>query len=245
MLFASTRNTLTRDLGLEKFGDHLFATDDFEVLDPGQWEARMQGAGTAIAQKGAPPDILSNEERELQGVKRAEDEERHGTQGRDLMGEGGSGGRLAMKITDAARAALASLQKDGAFVQLGIEVATETVELLQQSSSVQPAAFLGAVPTDRPSYSFYHYPSTEQVLFLYTCPGSSKVKERMVYASARAGVLQLVKSEGVDVTKRIEQGDAGDITEQRLADEAGVNNAASEAPTVKQGFSKPKRPGKR
>lgn len=106
MLFASTRNTLTRDLGLEKFSDSLFATDDYEILDPEQWKGRGKNSdGSAIRSE----DILSTEERELQGVKRAEEEERHGTQGRDLMGKGGSGSRLAMKISEDARGALASL----------------------------------------------------------------------------------------------------------------------------------------
>ncbi|KAK5077942.1 Twinfilin-1 [Lithohypha guttulata] len=246
MLYASTRNTLTRDLGLEKFGDSVFATDDFEVLDPGHWEARTQGAGTKKeGGLSAGDDILTREERELQSVKRAEEEERHGTQGRDLMGSGGSGGRLAMKTTDDARQALSTLGQEGSFVQLGIEVSSETLELLKSEEGIQPGGFLEAVPGDRPSYSFYHYPGTEEVIFLYTCPGSSKVKERMVYASARASVLQLAKGEGLNVTKRLEQGDTGEVTEQRLMDEAGLKSAGAESANTRQGFARPKRPGKR
>ncbi len=243
MLFASTRTTLTRDLGLEKFGDSVFATDDHEILDPAQWQLRA--GGSLSIQQNQGTDILSREERELQSVKRAEEESRHGTSGRDLMGEGGSGGRLAMKTTDDARQALSSLAQEGAFVQLGIQVSSETLELLRTETGVEPVAFLEAVPTDRPSYSFFHYPGTEETIFLYTCPGASKVKERMVYASARASVLQLAKNEGVNVTKRLEQGDAGEVSEQRLADEVGLSSSAPEATTTKPGFSKPKRPGRR
>jgi len=242
MLFASTRASLVRDLGLEKFGENVFATDAEEILEPAQWEARARGAA---ASKEGHADILSTEERELQGVKRAEEEERHGTSGRDLMGEGGSGGRLAMKITDDAQQALSTLSEEGALVQLGIEISSETLQLLESKSGVQPATFLSSVPTDRPSYSFFHYPGTEETIFLYTCPGTSKVKERMVYASARAGVLQVAKSEGVNVTKRLEAGDADEITESRLADEVGSKNTTQEVPASKQGFAKPKRPGKR
>lgn len=243
MLFASTRATLVRDLGLEKFSDGVFATDAEEILEPAQWEIRTQGA---TAQKDGPNiDILSTEERELQSVKRAEEEERHGTSGRDLMGAGGSGGRLAMKVSSDAQQALGSLSSEGALVQLGIELNGETLELLGAQSDIQPAAFLSSVPHDRPSYSFFHYPGTEEVIFLYTCPSGSKVKERMVYASARASVLQVAKTEGVNVTKRLEAGDVDEITEARLADEVGVTSAAQEPAASKQGFARPKRPGKR
>ncbi len=33
------------------------------------------------------------------------------------------------------------------------------------------------------------------MVFIYTCPSGSKVKERMVYASSRAGVLAAARNE--------------------------------------------------
>ena len=257
-----------RDLGLEKFGENLFFTDDHEILDPAQWAARAKsGAAQAggLAGAGADEGILSTEERELQSVKRAEEEERHGTGGRDLMGTGGSGSRLAMRITAEAKSALSALGESagGTVVQLGIEVATETLELLRQESGVQPGKFLESIPSDRPSYSFYAYPGSasgnttdaggegdgDQIVFLYTCPGSSKVKERMVYASARMSMLLAAKGEGVSVSKRLEQGDVGDITAERLAAEVGVNQSQDGGNGVssgtKQGFARPKRPGRK
>ena len=247
MLFASTRTSLTRDLGLEKFGDSVFATDDYEILDPKQWEARakvMQG-GSSGGAGGDTDDILTTEERELQGVKRAEEEERHGTSGRDLMGSGGSGKGLAMKITDEARQALGMLGEEGVSVQLGIDIGSETLELLKSEQGVNAASFLGIVPDGRPSYSFFRYPGTEETVFLYTCPGSSKVKERMIYASARASVLQAAKGEGVNVTKRLEQGDRDEVTVDRLASEVGIKSADAAEASTSRGFAKPKRPGRR
>lgn len=112
-LFASTRATLVKDLGIE--GGTLFATEAAEVLEPKEWEERER-------QGGAGPDeaLLTREERELQGVKRAEEEERHGTKGRDLMGasaEAGSGGGgvggssmgVAMKMDEAGKRVLREL----------------------------------------------------------------------------------------------------------------------------------------
>ena len=112
-LFASTRATLVKELGIE--GGTLFATESAEVLDRREWEERdrRDGAGTDEA-------LLTREERELQGVKRAEDEERHGTKGRDLMGSeassGAGGGKsvgVAMKMDDAGKGPLTELAQCG------------------------------------------------------------------------------------------------------------------------------------
>lgn len=262
-LFASTRASLVRDLGLEKFADTLFVTDPEEVLDSSQWDERLVGkSGDAEVDIA----ILSLEERELQSVKRAEEEERHGTAGRDLMGGGGSGRQwgtsgaggtsssgVKMKVTDDAKAAFAAVSKDamtgegGYLVQFGIDLPTETLELLNSATGVSPGQVPGKIPSDRPTYSFYHYPGTETIIFMYTCPGTSKVKERMVYASSRNGVIEVAKGEGVVVSKRLEAGDPEDITEQRLRDEAGVSSTGGDtaAASSRQGFARPKRPGKR
>lgn len=279
-LFASTRATLARDLGSEKFSDTVFLTEREEVLDPAQWDERSKGtqhSGSAggTGSGGVDSALLSVEERELQAVKRAEDEERHGTRGRDLMGEGGSGASyigsrdgqgaarsgITMKITDEARSSLAQLNAGGAVVQLGIDVATETITLLSSKADVAPGAVVGLIPADRPSYTFYR--SSAEVpgcLFIYVCPGSSKIKERMVYASSRLGVVKLASGEGVEVVRKLEAGDPEDLQGGRLEDEvkslvaaagaSGDGNGDDSAPgsgtaTPRGGFARPKRPGKR
>ncbi|KAK5558595.1 Twinfilin-1 [Exophiala xenobiotica] len=278
-LFASTRATLIRELGSEKFGETVFLTEREEVLDPAQWD---EGAGGGGASAGAgqgqqDPGLLSTEERELQAVKRAEEEERHGTRGRDLMGEAGSGGvigartgtgggrsGIVMKIDDDARAALGDVAAaaggaSGLVVQMGIEVSSETLTLLGRREGVSVGDVAGMIPGDRPSYTFYSVGSG--VVFLYVCPLSSKVKERMVYAGSRRGLLHIAEGEGVKVLKRLEAGDP-DEGSARLEEEvrelvkesgaAGGDAAEGEdsAPgsgtaTPRGGFARPKRPGRR
>ncbi|RMZ83043.1 hypothetical protein DV738_g1317, partial [Chaetothyriales sp. CBS 135597] len=214
-LFASTRQSLTRSLGLDRFGDSVFVTDPHEVTDPAEWAARQR-------------------KRELQRVKRAEEVERHGTAGRQLSGRpqqlaggGGSSSGLEVRATDEARAALRGLTGAGELVQLGLDLAKETLVLLLQAR-LSPDQVQAKVPTDRPSYNFYRHPEAVAeaeaeagVLFIYVCPGVSKVKERMMYASSRNGVIETAKAEGVAIAKRLEL-DADDITADRLAEEAGV-----------------------
>ncbi len=80
----------------------------------------------------------------------------------------------------------------------------------------------------------------------------------MLYASLRANVVHVARDEGVEVAKRIEIGSPDEISEDRLKEEvassgsggsggaaaaAAAENAGSGA--AKQGFARPKRPGRR
>lgn len=118
-LFASTRSTLTRELGTEKFGSTEFATEEEEVLGVEAWKERDgEGAGGVSRE-----DMMGEKERELEAVRRAEAEARSGTPGRDIgiggtFGPGsGSGMKISMPVDEGAKTALRDLQ-DGGLVQL-------------------------------------------------------------------------------------------------------------------------------
>ena len=153
-----------------------------------------------------------------------------------------------MKVTDDVKSALQDIGKggEGTLVMLGIDVQSETLQLIK-SEEVMPENLSKTMPADRPSYSFYRHPQAaaeDPVLFIYVCPGTSKVKERMLYASSRNGVLEIAKAEGVIVGKRLEAGDPSEVGVQRLEEEAGVK-AVDDSAQSKQAFSRPKRPGRR
>lgn len=73
MLFASTRLTLVRELGIERFRETIFATTKQELSAEGWRKHDKHGELTAP---------LTEEERALQGVKAAEAEESRGTTSR-------------------------------------------------------------------------------------------------------------------------------------------------------------------
>ena len=61
-----------------------------------------------------------------------------------------------------------------------------------------------------PRYSFFRYSdeSTGEepppVIFVYTCPSASKIKERMVYASSKLTFVEAVKAEaGLNIVKSV------------------------------------------
>lgn len=97
-LFASTRSTLVRELGSEKFGDTVFAVDEDEVLKETEWRERdadksTMGAGAEDEADGERrrQDLMGEQERELYLLNKAEAEARTMSHRRDI-GIGGDSG---------------------------------------------------------------------------------------------------------------------------------------------------------
>ena len=96
MLFASTRLTLVRELGAERFRETLFATTKDELTAEGWRKHDKHG------ELKAP---LTEEEQTLRGVKEAEAEASMGTTSRSSH----VGGPLSFPLADPARQALKAL----------------------------------------------------------------------------------------------------------------------------------------
>lgn len=118
MLFASTRSSLVRELGTEKFDSTVFATEEDEIVGHGAWKER-DGQSAGVGRE----ELMGEKERELEAVRRAEAEARNGTPQRDIgiggtFGPGsGSGMRVSMPVDEMAKTALKELQ-EGGLVQL-------------------------------------------------------------------------------------------------------------------------------
>lgn len=127
MLFASTRSTLVRELGTEKFDDTVFATEEDEILGREAWSER-DGDKAGVGREA----LMGEKERELEAVRRAEAEARSGTPQRDIgiggtFGPGtGSGMRVSMPVAEEAKSALKELG-DGGLVQLVWIFASSTI----------------------------------------------------------------------------------------------------------------------
>ncbi|KAL5336378.1 hypothetical protein BJX70DRAFT_283465 [Aspergillus crustosus] len=243
-LFASTRATLVRELGSEKFGETIFATDEDEVVGEKAWrerEAEKNGSGEGGYRR---EDLMGDKERELEAVRRAEEAARSGTPGRDIgiggtFARGPSRMRIEMQVDEDAKEALTGLQQQG-LVQLSIDVPTESLKLAAAESGVDAESVQGHIPSSSPRYTFYHYPDSEAIIFIYTCPSGSSIKERMLYASSRMHALQVAEAQGLKVSKKIEAGTPDEITGERLHEEVHPPQNAN----LRQGFAKPRRPGR-
>ncbi|KAJ6118462.1 hypothetical protein N7471_013082 [Penicillium samsonianum] len=240
-LFASTRSTLTRELGTEKFASTVFATEEDEVLGQDAWRERDGEGPNAISRE----DMMGEKERELEAVRKAEAEARNGTPGRDIgiggtFGPGsGSGMRVSMPVDEGAKSALRDL-RDGGLVQLTVDIPTEKIVLADSQSGVEANSVATHISSTSPRYSFYHYPGSDVVIFVYTCPTGSSIKERMMHASSRRNAITVAEQEGLKIEKKIEASGPDEITGDRLQEE--VTPPRDQGPT--RGFARPRRPGR-
>ncbi|KAJ5497385.1 Actin-binding cofilin/tropomyosin type [Penicillium fimorum] len=238
-LFASTRSTLTRELGTEKFASTVFATEEDEVLGQDAWRERDGEGPNAISRE----DMMGEKERELEAVRKAEAEARSGTPRRDIGMGGtvgtGSGMRVSMPADEDAKSALRNLQ-DGGLVQLIVDIRTENIVLADSQSGVEASAVATHISSTSPRYSFYRYLGSDVVIFVYTCPTGSSIKERMLHATSRRVAIDIAEKEGLKIEKKIEASSPSEITGDRLQEE--VAPPRDQGPT--RGFARPRRPGR-
>ena len=80
------------------------------------------------------------------------------------------------------------------------------------SSNTDADGLASAISSTEPRYSFFRYShqvggaGSEQapIVFIYTCPSSSKIKERMIYASTKQGFLTAMSSDmGIEIAKKV------------------------------------------
>jgi twinfilin-like protein len=247
MLFASTRLTLVRELGIERFRQTIFATEKSELTAAG-W-ARHE----ASEKVDAP---LTEEESGLQGVKDAEAREAQGTSAR----RGHVTSRVDVKVGEGVVEALSGLKEDGCkgtLVQLKYMLPDETLQLDSTTDGVEVEDVGRTIEAKEPRYSFYSHPGSggeeARVVFVYTCPTNSKIKERMIYSTGKSWTRTVAERDaGLTIAKSLEATETSEITAEML-NEGVPSSAATQdsresgtaAATAGAGFARPKRPGRR
>jgi twinfilin-like protein len=126
-----------------------------------------------------------------------------------------------------------------------IDVPSETIDLASVDSA-SASTLSSTISSKEPRYSFFRYNYESEgsplspIIFIYTCPTASKIKERMVYASSRSWAVRIAETEaGLKVEKKLEMSDPDDITESSIEEEFKPKVE------VKKAFERPKRPGRK
>ena len=90
-----------------------------------------------------------------------------------------------------------------------LDTKQEVIELVSVSS-IDLDGLASAISDTEPRYSLFTYShtseGTEQVplVFIYSCPSGLGVRERMLYASSKAGFLAaLSKDVGLEIAKKV------------------------------------------
>ena len=243
MLFASTRLTLVRELGIERFRQSVFATEKGELTAEG-W-ARHE----AHENVSAP---LTEEESGLQGVKEAEAQESQGTGAR----RGHVSSKVNVSTGEGVLEALKLLNEEGCkgtLVQLKYALPDETIQLDSSTDNVPVSDLGNAISSSEPRYSFYSNPGSSgpepEILFIYTCPSNSKIKERMIYSTGKSWTRIVAERDaGIAVSKSLEATEPSELTLDVLsggAEQAESERSSASTPVGGGGFARPKRPGRR
>ncbi|KAF8455390.1 hypothetical protein BGX38DRAFT_1267313 [Terfezia claveryi] len=233
MLFASTRNTLLRELGKDRFDEDIFATLKSELTAEGFERHDAHGA---------KPSPLTEEERHLKDVRDLEAENSRGTSSRKSHVSSG----IAFPLSPEAQFMLKSLHTATThnLVQLAIDTTKETIEL-EGCEAIEAQNLQRAISNSAPRFSFFVFhhtydgESTSPVVFIYTCPSTSKIKERMVYASSRSSIISIAEQAGLQISKRLEAASPSELSLELLMEEFHPKKEE------KASFARPKRPGRR
>ncbi|KAK3828469.1 MAG: hypothetical protein J3Q66DRAFT_409872, partial [Benniella sp.] len=237
MLYAATRATLVRELGDSHFATSIFGSDKNAF----SWEGYKSHLASLT---GAKP--YSPRELELLEIKEAEKAMKSSTDKRSHAPG------IAFPLTDRALAALQKLQPQEEapaertvnFVTLAID--NESVDLIAEDK-ISAKELSKRIDGASPRFTFFAYEHThkgtahDSLVFIYTCPTGSKIKERMVYASGRAGVLQEAKERaGLNVDKKLETADVKELTEHHILEELyPPQEPSSSSVSGAKGFKKP------
>ena len=78
------------------------------------------------------------------------------------------------------------------------------------SSNTDADGLASSISNTEPRYSFFRYSQQMEgsepspIVFIYTCPSGSKIKERMVYASTKQGFLaSMISDMGIEIAKKV------------------------------------------
>ncbi|KAH9934699.1 actin depolymerizing protein [Fomitopsis serialis] len=255
MLYAATRTALTKSLGAAHFPDSIFATSKDDL---------SANAYAKHKQHLAAPKPMSAREKEIEAVKAAERQAGgytyEGSNARRSHVASGVGFQWSHEADSAIKELASGLGIS--LVVLRIDASSETITL--SSTKDCPVEQLGSsLPTSEPSYAFFALPqsltsSQRELVFIYSCPSSSPVKNRMLYSSGFIStcldakkILELAGSVATITARKIETSDPSELDEKYLAVELGrdgVAAASAAAPVVqdeKKAFARPKGPGRK
>ncbi|KAH0830339.1 hypothetical protein J3R83DRAFT_1731 [Lanmaoa asiatica] len=251
MLYASTRNALTKSLGSTVFTDSLFATSKADVTPD---------AYAAHKRHQAAPKPLSAREQEIADIKAAEREAGATYEGSRARQNHLGNQEVGYTWVEDAREAVRELRagEGSRLVILRINESEQIV--LSNSVAIDDVNALSAnIPLLEPSYCLFAWqdasPNGRDIAFIYSCPSTSPIKSRMVYSTGAGVIFRHMKDllgeeRGFAVASRkIETSDPRELTEAFLKDELNIGNETNNGKDANTltctSFARPKGPGRR
>lgn len=243
MLYASTKNTLLRSLSSGSNLTPILFINSADELSPQGWRNIMESLNSS-----AP---LSESEIQLQKVKQEEILFSVATAAKPTGLTKDSTTNLLFAIDADVEAIISSNLQSNDLVTCYIDAVNETLKLSKLTSNITQSELVNTLAqyATSPAYHLYKN-SANQTFFVLTCPSGSKVRERMLYASNKQGLINHLKQNKWEFTKIIEIGDADELElscvdpiSQNLDSESSATSISTF--TNSRRFSKPKGPRRR
>lgn len=172
-----------------------------------------------------------------------------------FVGGGGTGSAansgVAFPVDSDVTSALASLKSGSVtYVSVSVDVKAERIKL-GETSNISINEVGSKIPTDEPRFHFFAWAHTydehdlNYILFVYSCPDgsggtkSAPVRQRMLYSSSKAHVLDIATKAGLDVVGKFEVNNGGEFTESLVSNELHPKPVEE-----KKSFARPKAAGR-
>ncbi|CUS22017.1 LAQU0S04e06260g1_1 [Lachancea quebecensis] len=231
MLYASTKNTVLRQVGSNHISKQLLASLP-EELSPEFWSSDASAGPAPLTEAEQVSARISSEQR-IESARA----------GRQLVSQtGGTSHTLSFKI--ASGEPIPSLLEQHNFVSFKINLEKEQVEVLNTAELSEASKVPENLSQSHPTYSIYK--NNGKLHFIYSCPSGSKVKERMLYASNKSGfVKHLREVDHLTMETVVEIGDADELETSQLEKSSPAALEHGNPVPGQLKFNRPKRPGRR
>lgn len=234
MLYASSKNTLLRSLGSDNFNPILFINHSDELNSIG-WQNIIKNFGNDLP--------LTESEINLKNVK---DEELLNVTSNSISKSklvNDSNNILLFQIDSELEGIISSNNSNSL---ISLEISNEILKLIDYKTDL--LTFESIIPSisnfKNPAYHLYVNKQGDQY-FILTCPSGSKVRDRMVYAANKRGLVNHLNSIGWNFTKVIEAGDADEIDISEFDTAITTTKTTTNLNSKQLKFAKPKGPKRR
>lgn len=186
---------------------------------------------------------MSAREQELADIKAAEKETSEGYEGSRARRNHIGNNAVGFKVSSEAETAIISVvsgESENNLVIVGLDTPSETIGL-EATKTVTLDTLSTNLPNSSPSYALFRWQS-DKIVFIYACPSSSRVKDRMVYASGVGAFIQTAEGlAGFKVFKKLETSDPSDL-DITFTRESHASLPSSSQGTGPPSFARPRGP---
>ncbi|ORX53293.1 actin depolymerizing protein [Piromyces finnis] len=221
MLYAASRATLTKVLGDNKFVDSLYGSIKDEIT--------LESIKNHKKIKSLP---LTLREKEMKELNRAESENDISITTRFTVAPS-----VAFPFSQDTQDALEKFKNNElSYIKLSV---SESVELDGSNNNFSKIDDIRSeLPSESPCFIFMKFAhefksaNVTSTIFIYSCPEKSKVKERMIYSSARNTVVNYVENDyKIKLDKKIEISNESDLDEQSIIEDLHAAESRNASPS--------------